>query len=290
MLKKLREAAVEKDFAIRLKCPYGDEEQWVLLQNREETLEQILSTAWDFECPVHGVQREFPMQASEKELALGPRPQPRGPIELSEAKSGQRLSKRLFLCVPVFVYRSAGDRSAFREETSTLVVNASGGLVALAAKVGLGDTIFLVNKATEEEQECRVAYVGLEVRGITRVGIAFKRPAASFWRIHRPQSRIAKALQVQIRGLDRNGNPFVQSAYTVDISRTGARLDGVGWLTAPGGTIEVKRHWHKARFRVVWIGQIGTPQANQIGICCLEPNKYIWGVPLPQSETHNATK
>jgi len=169
-------------------------------------------------------------------------------------------------------------------------VNASGGLVALAAKVGLGDTIFLVNQATEEEQECRVAYVGLEVRGITRVGIAFKRPAANFWRIHRPQPRVPRALRVWIRGVDRNGNPFVQSAYTVDISRAGARVDGVGWLTAPGETIEVKRHWQKARFRVVWIGQIGTPQANQIGICCLEPSRDFWGVPLLPSETQKATK
>ncbi len=279
-----------KDFAVRLKCPYGDEEQWVTLQNREETLKQILSTSWDFECPVHGVQREFPMEASEKELPLGPRPQRRGPIEPSEVKAAQRLSRRLSLCVPVFVYRSARDKSAFHEETATLLVNAGGGLVALGAKVGPCDTILLVNKATGEEQECRVAYVGPAVGGKSRVGIAFKRPAPSFWRISRPQSRIAKALRVWVRGVDRNGNPFVQSAYTVDISQTGARVDGVGWLTAPGETIEVKRRWQKARFRVVWIGQIGTPQANQIGICCLEPNKNIWGVRLPQSETHKAAK
>jgi hypothetical protein len=180
------------------------------------------------------------------------------------------------------VYGWVRDQGNFHEETSTLLVNAGGGLVALAAKVGLGEMIVVVNKTTREEQECRVAYVELEAAGEARVGVAFKRPAPSFWKITRPEHRIPKALSVKVRGVDQHGNPFVQSAQTIDISQHGARLDGVGYLTGPGQAIEVKRRWQKARFRVVWIGQIGTAQANQIGICCLEPDKYIWGMPLPQ--------
>ena len=271
-----------KHYAVRLKCPYGDEDKWLILQNREEALGQILSMSWDFECPVHGVQREIPLEASEKGLPLGAKPHRRVPAEPSEVKTGQRLSKRLPLHVPLLAYGWARDRSAFHEETFTLLVNAGGGLVALTTKVGLGDTMFLVNKATREKQECRVAYVGPEVGGKTRVGIGFKRPAPSFWRINRQEWRIAKILPVWVRGVDRNGNRFIQSAHTIDVSRSGARLDGVGCLTRPGEIIEVRRGWQRARFRVVWTGQIGTPQANQIGICCLEPNKCIWGVPLPQ--------
>jgi len=221
------------------------------------------------------------MEASEKGLSLKPSPQRMEPTEPSEVRTKQRSSKRLSLRVPILVYGWAKDESSFHEETYTLLVNASGGLVALTTKAGLGDTLFLVNKATQEEQECRVAYVGPEVGGKTRVGVAFKRPAPSFWRINRQEYRIAKALRVRVRGVDHNGNPFSQSAYAIDISRSGARLDGVGFLTWPGETIEVKRRWRKARFRVVWVGEIGTPQANQIGIYSLEPNKYIWGVPLP---------
>ncbi len=271
-----------KDYAVRLKCPYGDEDKWVILQNREETLKQILSAPCDFECPVHGVQREIPMQASEEWLPLIPRRPQTRPAEPSEVKAGQRLSRRLSLHVPVLVYGWARDQGTFHEETSTLLVNAAGGLVPLTSKVGLGETIVLVNKTTREEQECRVAYVGSEVAGEARVGVAFKRPTPGFWKITRPEYRIRKVLRVRVRGLDHNGNPFVQSAQTIDISRHGARLDGVGYLTGRGQTIEVKRHWQKARFRVVWTGQIGTPEANQIGVCCLEPSKYIWGAPLPQ--------
>jgi hypothetical protein len=36
-----------------------------------------------------------------------------------------------------------------------------------------------------------------------------------------------------------------------------------------------------ARFRVIWVGQIGTSQAGQAGIFALEPDKNVWGVTLP---------
>jgi hypothetical protein len=181
----------------------------------------------------------------------------------------------------VLVYGSAARNHSFQEECSTLLVNAGGGLIALTTQVELGERLHVVNKATREEETCLVAYVGPMVGGKARVGIAFKRPAPSFWKTHQPEHRVPKTLRVWIRGEDPRGNPFTQSARTVDISRQGARLDGVGYLTQPGKIIEVKRLWHKARYRVVWAGQIGTPQANQIGICSVEPPENIWGVPLP---------
>ncbi len=270
-----------KNVAVRLKCPYGDQDQWVILQNRSETLKQILDTPWDFECPVHGVQREIPIQVTEKfpTLNAATRPKPLAPQPVP--KREQRSSNRLSLHVPVLVYGWTKEVGAFHEDASTFVVNASGGLVSLTTRVERGDTIFLVNKATREEQECRVAYAEQGADGQTRAGIAFKRPSPSFWRTERQEYRIAKVVRVSVRGVDRNGNSFLQSANAIDLSRNGARLDGVGFLTWPGETIEVKRGWKKARFRVVWVGQPGTQQANQIGICSLEPDKSIWGIPFP---------
>jgi len=95
------------------------------------------------------------------------------------------------------------------------------------------------------------------------------------------EGRVRKELPVRIRGTDYEGNPFVQDTYTVDISRRGARLEWLSSLKGAGDTIEVQRGREKARFRVVWIGDIGTAQDNQIGIHSLEPTKYIWGEPLP---------
>jgi hypothetical protein len=277
---------VTKNYAVRLLCPYGDEDTWVTVQNRDETLEQILKMSWDFECSLHGVQREMPIEAKEK----GPPGGQARSAERSKQKAEQRSSKRASLQVPVVVYGWVKNQGAFHEETRTLLVNGSGGLVSLVTKVDVGEMLFLVNQSTREEQECRVAYVQEEAKGEARVGLAFKRPVPGFWRTNPRKARLAKSLQVQVRGVDRNGNPFVQSAQTIDIGQNGARLDGVGYMTRPGEIIQVKRGWRKARFRVVWIGQMGTPQANQIGICCLEENQDIWRVPVSQSETGEAKR
>ncbi len=105
----------------------------------------------------------------------------------------------------------------------------------------------------------------------------------------RREQRIAKAIRVKARGVDRDGNSFVQKIDTIDISRSGARLGSMGCVRGPGETIEVKRGWRKARFRVVWVGEIGRPQDNQIGITSLEPGKYLWGVTIPPAKPETYT-
>ena len=267
-----------KSFVLRFRCPYGDAYQLLVLQNRGETLSEILETPWEFECPLHGVQREMPVDAIEKDRSSASISQRNeSPWTISETPK-PRSSSRISLHLPVLVYGWSKGQASFHEETTTLLVNSSGGLVTLASKVGLGDTVFVVNGATQEEQECRVAYVGTELEGRIRVGVAFKCQAPSFWRNNRKELRIPKSLPVWVRGLDRNGQKFVQSALTVDVSRHGARLDGIGCVTGRGETIQVSRRWRRARFRVVWVGEIGRQQADEAGLFCLEPNKNFWGI------------
>jgi hypothetical protein len=270
---------VSKDFVIRLRCPYGDEDRTVLLQGRSESLAQILETSWDFECPLHGVQRELPLSGSEK-ARIGAAPRLRRIETVTEAppQPKPRSSPRISIRIPVMAYGWANNEISFHEDTTTLLVNASGGLIGLTAKVSVGDTIFVVNKATQAELECRVAYVGPEYEGKLRIGFAFKRQAPSFWRIDRREVRISKAIKVTVHGKDRTGQKFSQTAMAVDISRHGARLDGIGFLTWPGEIIEVKRGWRSARFRVIWVGE--RAQAGQAGVFSLDPGKNIWGVPL----------
>lgn len=284
-----RGAKVGRDYAVRLRCPYRDEDSWVILQNREETLEQVLRTPWDFECSLHGVQREMPLEANERGSPGRSGPQA-SPAPKSKPRGEQRSGKRAPLQIAVVVYGWIKNHGAFHEETKTLLVNASGSLVALSAKVEPGEMLFVVNKNTREEQECRVAYVQQEENGKHKVGLAFKRPIPGFWRTNPRKARAAKSIQVWVRGIDRSGNPFVQSAHTIDIGKSGARIDGVGYLTGPGEVLQVRRGWRKARFRVVWIGQMGTPEANHIGICCLEEGKDVWRVPIPESEPDKPKK
>lgn len=72
------------------------------------------------------------------------------------------------------------------EETQTLVVNAHGAMVALAAKVIKGQTLRLKNRATQEELVCKVAYMGPATAGKLQVGIDFTSSAPDFWRIAFP--------------------------------------------------------------------------------------------------------
>ena len=90
--------------------------------------------------------------------------------------------------------------------------------------------------------------------------------------------RIRRAVEVWVSGVDLKGDPFLQTAYSLDISRSGARLNGVGFLTVPGRLIEVRRGREKAQFRVAWVGQRGTDSADQVGLYCIEPEKNIWGL------------
>jgi len=291
----LEKAKMAKNYSVRLRCPYGDHDAWVILEKRDETFEQISHASWDFECPTHGVQREIPLEASEK-TAIAPTfaPGPQGPGEIggqqrtgpeesSEKKRKRRSSERKSLYVPVVVYGWTKKQGSFHEETTTLLVNDSGALLALKTKVEVGEMIFLVNRATREEQEIRVVYAEPAPDDRTLAGITFKSSTPGFWRKTRRNSRIPAKIRVFVKGRDHNGNPFIQSSYTIDVSKDGARLDGLGYLAGLGETIEVKRRWRgKARFRVVWIGQIGMEQSNQIGICSLEEEKNIWGVKMPE--------
>ena len=75
-----------------------------------------------------------------------------------------------------------------------------------------------------------------------------------------------------------------QIAYTLDVSRNGARLAGVTGLKGPGQLIVVRRKMDEARFRVVWIGQPRSPQEGQVGIECVEPDKTIWDVDFAKAQ------
>ena len=90
--------------------------------------------------------------------------------------------------------------------------------------------------------------------------------------------RTPQAIKVWVSGMDLSGNPFLQSAYSLEISKSGARLHGIGFVTSPEKRIHIKRGWKKALFCVMWVGEPGSYQADQVGVRCLEPGKDIWGL------------
>jgi len=94
------------------------------------------------------------------------------------------------------------------------------------------------------------------------------------------EQRTPMQLSVRIWGMDSTGKLFSIYTKTIDITAIGARLEGDVLFLQRGSVIGVECGRSRARFRVAWVGQPGSKRHGQIGIRCLEPGKYIWGVPL----------
>jgi len=99
---------------------------------------------------------------------------------------GRRRSMRVLLSVPIHVSGKDRDNEQFDEETRTLVVNAHGALISLAAKVIAGQQITVDNKATRKTMNCRVVYLGNPAAGKIQMGVEFTEPCPSFWQIDFP--------------------------------------------------------------------------------------------------------
>ncbi|MGA8870781.1 MAG: PilZ domain-containing protein [Candidatus Acidiferrales bacterium] len=95
----------------------------------------------------------------------------------------------------------------------------------------------------------------------------------------RGEPRIAVTFPVIVRGADSRETPFVLTAETRDISCSGACLKGLSGIVVSGKKVEVEYGDQRAWFRVQWAGAAGSSKAGQAGLRCLEPGKYIWGIP-----------
>jgi hypothetical protein len=99
---------------------------------------------------------------------------------------GRRRSMRVLLSVPIVVSGIDKQGQEFSEEARTLVVNAHGALISLAAKVLPDQAVAMSNRSTHESQKCRVVYVGNAPTGKAQMGIEFVTPCPSFWQIDFP--------------------------------------------------------------------------------------------------------
>ena len=97
------------------------------------------------------------------------------------------------------------------------------------------------------------------------------------------ERRTLMKLPVRVWGMDSAGKLFSIEASTLDITPRGACLEGVTCMLQRGAIIGVECGRSRARFRIAWVGKPGSDRDGQIGVQCVEPGKYIWGVPLPRA-------
>ena len=111
---------------------------------------------------------------------------PRSPAETG-SESSRRRSQRVILSVAVIVRtEDAPKNSSFEEETSTLVVNAHGALLALTGKVEKGQKLRMTNRASKAFELCRVVSANPASGGKAQVAVEFLKPSPVFWHIAFP--------------------------------------------------------------------------------------------------------
>jgi len=113
----------------------------------------------------------------------------------TQSSGAERRSSRVFTRIPV---RAAGrntDGRKFRQNSQTIVINAHGGLLYLQEPLEVGAELILNNPATDEEQECRVVFIGETSDKGTRIGVEFLSPSPHFWGVEFAQKDWAAAQQ-----------------------------------------------------------------------------------------------
>ena len=116
-----------------------------------------------------------------------------------------RRSKRRFYKMRVQALGRAHHGRKFKEICETQVVNEHGGLLFLRNEVDNGETLVIVNPLTQEEQECRIVFVGEMLDRGQRVGVEFLTPAPHFWGIDF-EARIARRPEEANGTRGENGN------------------------------------------------------------------------------------
>ena len=97
-----------------------------------------------------------------------------------------RRSQRVRLVTPLLVYGFGSDGQGFFTEAHTLAVSAHGALITLTAGLQLKQKLILINPKTRKEAECSVVFLRSTKGNRIEVGIEFRSPSPSFWRMAFP--------------------------------------------------------------------------------------------------------
>lgn len=98
----------------------------------------------------------------------------------------------------------------------------------------------------------------------------------------RRSSRVHIQIPVTISGTLLDGKPFNEETYLLSVSKFGAKLKTMLPLQR-GMQVKVipKNRGESALFRVVWMGEVGTPRAGEVGIEYVEVANLL-GIIFPE--------
>ncbi len=96
--------------------------------------------------------------------------------------SDRRMTRRIYVDIPLFIYGYTPDGSPFYEETCTIAINEGGGLISVTSGVQAGQPLVVTNEGNEQTQECVVVSVEAQHTHGCHVAFKFPTPMPQFWR------------------------------------------------------------------------------------------------------------
>jgi len=102
-----------------------------------------------------------------------------GPTEVRERRRGRRWP----FDISVHVYGHEPGKEPFHEEAHTLHVNANGALLLLSVPVKTGQQLLLTNLLTQQEQDCRIVFLGTRRTRTVEAGVEFPHTNPGFWHL-----------------------------------------------------------------------------------------------------------
>jgi len=92
----------------------------------------------------------------------------------------RRATSRIDAHLPLFIYGSLRGGDPFYEETLTISISGTGGLILMASSVQPGQRIMVTNQGNDRTQECVVVSVAAQPAGLY-VAFKFPTPMPQFW-------------------------------------------------------------------------------------------------------------
>jgi len=98
----------------------------------------------------------------------------------TQEHTDRRATMRIDAHLPLFIYGSLPSGDPFYEETFTISINGTGGLIVMASRVQPGQRIMVTNQGNDQTQECVVVSVAPQPAG-SYVAFKFPTPMPQFW-------------------------------------------------------------------------------------------------------------
>src|SRR5438067_13510927 len=119
----------------------------------------------------------------------------------------RRATSRIDAHLPLFIYGSLLGGDPFYEETFTISIDGTGGLILMASSVQPGQRIMVTNQGNDQTQECAVVCVAPQPAG-SDVAFKFPTPMPPLWHgleigkesLGSCIEYVSKALSLQVRG------------------------------------------------------------------------------------------